>query len=85
MDFNLELPGVIGWIVVGLAAGWLASTIMGSKRGLVGYLLLGLLGSFVGGLLFSLLGVGDATNILGSILIATVGSIAVLAVVGFTK
>ena len=78
---TLEIPGIIAWIIVGLAAGWLASTVMGSKRGLLGNLFLGLVGSLVGGFLFSLLGLGGATNILGSILIATVGAIIVLAIV----
>ena len=39
---NLEVPGIIGLIVVGLVAGWLASQIMHSNRGLLGNLLLGL-------------------------------------------
>jgi uncharacterized membrane protein YeaQ/YmgE (transglycosylase-associated protein family) len=81
-DLDIELPGIIAWIVIGLAAGWLASLIMGSKRGLFGALLLGLIGAVVGGLLFSVLGIGGASNLLGSILIATVGSIVILAVVG---
>ena len=79
---NFQVPGIIAWILIGLAAGWLASHLMRSKRGLLGNLLLGLIGSLVGGLVFSLLGVGGATNILGSILIATVGAVIVLAVVG---
>ena len=79
---NLEVPGIIAWVLVGLVAGYLASSIMHSKRGLLGSTLLGLIGALVGGLVFSLLGVGGATNILGSILIATVGAVIVLAVVG---
>jgi uncharacterized membrane protein YeaQ/YmgE (transglycosylase-associated protein family) len=79
---NLEVPGIIGWIIVGLAAGWLASTIMGNQRGCLGNLLLGLVGAFVGGLLFSLLGLGGATNIIGSIVIATVGAVIILAILG---
>jgi uncharacterized membrane protein YeaQ/YmgE (transglycosylase-associated protein family) len=78
---TIEVPGIVGWIIVGLAAGWLASLIMGSKRSLLGYLGIGLLGAVIGGVLFSLLGVGGATNILGSILIATVGAVIVLAIV----
>jgi uncharacterized membrane protein YeaQ/YmgE (transglycosylase-associated protein family) len=79
---SFEVPGIIAWILIGLAAGWLASQIMRSKRGLVGNLLLGLVGSIVGGVLFTLLGLGGATNILGSVLIATVGAIVIIAVVG---
>jgi uncharacterized membrane protein YeaQ/YmgE (transglycosylase-associated protein family) len=78
---ELEVPGIIGWIIVGLVAGWLASMIMGSSRGLISSLLLGLVGAVVGGLVFSLLGLGGASNILGSIVIATVGAIIILAIV----
>ena len=78
---NLELPGIVGLILVGLIAGWAASTIMGSKRGILGNLVLGLIGALVGGLLFSLFGLGGATNIIGSIVIATAGAIIVLAIV----
>jgi len=81
-DANIELPGLIAWLIVGVAAGWLATKIMGSKRGLVSSTLLGLVGAIVGGVVFSLFGLGGATNLLGSILIATVGAVIVLAVVG---
>jgi uncharacterized membrane protein YeaQ/YmgE (transglycosylase-associated protein family) len=79
---NIHLPALIAWVLIGLVAGWLASSIMGSRRGLLGNAVLGLIGSLVGGLLFSLIGLGGATNILGTIVIATVGAVIVLAVVG---
>jgi uncharacterized membrane protein YeaQ/YmgE (transglycosylase-associated protein family) len=78
---NLEIPSIVGWLLVGLAAGWLASTVMRSKRGILGNLFLGIVGSLVGGFLFSLIGLGGSTNILGSILIATVGAVLILAIV----
>ena len=78
---TIELPGIIGWIIVGLIAGWLASTIMKHKRGILANLMLGLVGSIIGGVLFSLLGLEGGGNILGSILVATVGAIIILAIV----
>jgi uncharacterized membrane protein YeaQ/YmgE (transglycosylase-associated protein family) len=78
---TIEVPGLIGWILVGLVAGWLASVIMGSRRGILYNVLIGMLGAIVGGVLFSLLGLGGATNILGSIVIATVGAVVILAIV----
>ena len=39
--------GILWWIVVGVAAGWLAGVITGSNRGIVGDLILGLIGAFV--------------------------------------
>lgn len=43
---------ILVWVLVGLAAGWLASRIVGGS-GLVRYLVAGLLGSIVGGLIVS--------------------------------
>lgn len=78
---TIEVPGIIAWILIGLAAGWLASTIMKRKSSLLKNVLLGLIGSIVGGVLFSLLGLEGGDNLLGSILVATVGAILILAVV----
>jgi uncharacterized membrane protein YeaQ/YmgE (transglycosylase-associated protein family) len=78
---TIEVPWIIGWIIVGLAAGWLASAIMKRKSGLVTNVLLGLVGAIVGGVLFSFLGLEGGRGILGSILIATVGAIVILAIV----
>jgi uncharacterized membrane protein YeaQ/YmgE (transglycosylase-associated protein family) len=78
---TIELPGIIAWILIGLAAGWLASAIMKHKGSLITNVLLGLVGSIVGGVLFSLLGLDGGDNVLGSILVATVGAVLVLAIV----
>ncbi|HEU0075373.1 MAG TPA: GlsB/YeaQ/YmgE family stress response membrane protein [Dehalococcoidia bacterium] len=79
---NTNIEEIVIWLVVGVAAGWLASQIMRSKRGLISYALLGIVGAIVGGFLFSALDIGGATNVLGQIVIATVGAVLVLAVVG---
>lgn len=42
--------GIIGWIIIGLIAGWLASMVMGKGGyGLVGDIIVGLIGALVGG------------------------------------
>jgi uncharacterized membrane protein YeaQ/YmgE (transglycosylase-associated protein family) len=79
---NTSIEEIIVWLVVGVVAGWLASQIMGSKRGIISYGLLGIVGAIVGGYLFSALDIGGATDILGQIVIATVGAVLILAVVG---
>ena len=43
---------ILIWILVGLAAGWVASRIVGGS-GLIRYLVAGLLGSLVGGIIVS--------------------------------
>ena len=77
--------GLIGLLVVGLIAGWLAGKIMkGAGFGLLGDLVVGILGAFVGGWLFGLLGIG-AWGFLGRIVVATVGALALLYVVRLLK
>jgi len=82
VSVTIDVGELVTWVVVGVIAGWLASTIMRKKRGLVSYALLGIVGSIVGGVLFAFLDLGGATNVLGSIVIATVGAVIVLAIVG---
>ncbi len=83
LDFKeTQIEEIVVWRVVGVAAGWLASKIMGSRRGVIEYGLLGIVGAVVGGFLFSALDLGGSSNILGQIVIATVGAVLVLAVVG---
>jgi uncharacterized membrane protein YeaQ/YmgE (transglycosylase-associated protein family) len=50
--------GIIGWIIIGALAGWIASMITGnSKRMGAGLnILVGIIGGFVGGLVMNLLG-----------------------------
>lgn len=43
---------ILVWVLVGIAAGWVASRIVGGS-GLIRYLLAGLLGSVVGGIIVS--------------------------------
>ncbi len=83
MSFNeTQIEEIVIWLVVGVVAGWLASQIMRSKRGLISYALLGIVGAIVGGFVFSVLDLGIASNVLGQIVIATVGAVLILAVVG---
>ncbi len=66
-----EHMGFISWIIVGLAAGWLAGLITGTKdsRGLLGNLILGLVGAFVAGLFTNNL-VGGNSGLFTSIIVA---------------
>jgi uncharacterized membrane protein YeaQ/YmgE (transglycosylase-associated protein family) len=75
--------GLIAWIIVGLLAGWLTGMLMkGSGYGLLGDLLLGLIGSVVGGWLFGLiLPAAEPSGLIGSIIVATIGAIVLVAVV----
>lgn len=50
----------IVWIIVGIAAGWLAGVVTGTNRSIWGDLVLGLVGAFVAGLVTDGLVGGDA-------------------------
>jgi uncharacterized membrane protein YeaQ/YmgE (transglycosylase-associated protein family) len=72
--------GLISWIVVGAIAGWLASQVMHAREGLLMMVVLGIVGGLVGGYVATnvlKIGAVDGIN-LGSILIATLGAIAVV-------
>jgi uncharacterized membrane protein YeaQ/YmgE (transglycosylase-associated protein family) len=65
----------IGFLLIGLAAGWLAGQILkGRGFGIVRDIIIGVIGSFIGGTLFNLLGFGT-DNVLQSLIAATVGAI----------
>lgn len=69
------------FLIVGLAAGWLASLIMGARYGLLGDLGLGVAGAFIGGYLFTLLGLPGTGGILGAVAVALFGAVALLALI----
>jgi uncharacterized membrane protein YeaQ/YmgE (transglycosylase-associated protein family) len=76
---------IIWFILIGLAAGWLAGQFMrGGGFGMVGDIVLGVLGAVVGGFLFRLLGL-SAGGLIGSLVVATVGAIVLLALVRLIK
>jgi uncharacterized membrane protein YeaQ/YmgE (transglycosylase-associated protein family) len=77
--------GFVAWIVVGAIAGFVANQVMGSRERLLMTVVLGIVGGFVGGLVAAnLLKVGSVNGInIESIVIATVGAIAVMFVARF--
>jgi len=73
---------IIGWIVLGLLAGWLAGLIMkGGGYGIIGDIILGIIGALVGGFLSSaLLGIDVTGFNFTSLVIAVLGAIVVIAI-----
>ena len=73
---------IIAWIVLGLVAGFISSKIVNrSGEGVIVDILLGVVGAFVGGFLFNLFGATGVTGLnIWSLVVATVGAIAVLVV-----
>lgn len=72
---------VIGFLLIGAVAGWLAGLIMkGGGFGLIGNMVIGVLGSVVGGYLFQSVGVAA-----GGLVTALIGAIVLLFLVGLLK
>ena len=77
--------GFVWFILIGIAAGWLAGQIMkGGGYGLVGDLVVGIIGALIGGFVFGLLGI-SANNTIGSLVTATVGAVILIAVLRAIK
>lgn len=73
--------GIIGAIIIGLLAGWIAEKIMGRSHGLFMNLIVGLVGALLGGFLAGLLGV-SYYGWVGSLVVSTIGAVVLLAIVG---
>ncbi len=66
--------GLIGWIIVGLIAGWLAHMVMGSGGGgLVSDLIVGIVGALIGGFVLGFFFNGT-TGVILSIVVAFIGA-----------
>lgn len=80
----LTFGDVIGWIIIGLIAGWLASMIMGrGGYGIVGDIVVGLVGALIGGFLANLFNFGrlNANDPIswGSLVLSLIGAIVLIA------
>lgn len=75
---------ILGWIVIGGLAGWLAGRITGTyaRQGCLLDIVVGIVGAFIGGLLFNAFGgVGVTGFNAWSLLVATIGAVVLLLVV----
>jgi uncharacterized membrane protein YeaQ/YmgE (transglycosylase-associated protein family) len=75
--------GILGWIILGGLAGWLASHLVrGTGLGLVGDILVGIVGGVIGGLIISALGGTGVTGFnLWSFVVAVIGAVVLLLIV----
>ena len=75
---------ILGWIVLGGIAGWIASMITGrnDRMGCITNIAAGIVGAIVGGWIFSFFGGGGVSGFnLGSLIVAVVGAVVVLAII----
>ena len=69
----------VWFILIGLAAGWLAGQLMkGGGFGVVGDIIVGVIGALLGGVLFRALGLSVGGGLLGSLIVATIGAVVLL-------
>ena len=73
--------GWLSFLIVGLIAGWVADKVMQRGHGLIENLVVGVVGAYLGAFLFRILGLA-ATGFVGALVIAIVGSVVLLAIVG---
>ncbi len=74
--------GIVGWIIIGALAGWIASKVTGNDRemGAGKNIIVGIVGAFIGGLLMNFFGRTGFTGLnLWSFFVALLGSIILLA------
>jgi uncharacterized membrane protein YeaQ/YmgE (transglycosylase-associated protein family) len=71
---------IIGWIILGLIAGFIASKIVNKTgEGIIGDIVLGVIGAVVGGWLFAQFGAGGVNGFnLYSMFVAVIGAVIVL-------
>ena len=75
---------ILGWIIIGALAGWIASFITRNNRkmGAGANILVGIVGGFIGGLVMNLIGGHGITGFnFWSLLVATGGAVILLLIV----
>lgn len=78
--------GLIGWIVIGIVAGWLAEKVMGRNHGLVTNLVVGVVGALIGGFIAQhLLGVPVGGFNMVTLVVAFGGAVLLLFLLGLVK
>lgn len=78
--------GFIIFILIGLAAGWIAGVLVkGDGFGLLGNLAVGVGGAVIGGILATTFGLFAGAGILGGVILATLGAVILLFFVRLIK
>lgn len=74
---------ILGWIILGGLAGWLASLLVrGTGLGILGDILVGIVGAFIGGIIVSaVVGTGITGFNIWSFVVAVIGAVILLLVV----
>jgi uncharacterized membrane protein YeaQ/YmgE (transglycosylase-associated protein family) len=77
--------GIIGWIVVGAIAGWIAEKMTSSDHGLLTNIVVGIVGGVIGGFLANALDLQIAGGFVSALIVATIGAVILLFVLRAIK
>ena len=70
---------LLWFILIGLAAGWLAGKLMKGKGfGVIGDIVIGIIGALIGGFLFRMVGIYPEGGLIVSLIVATIGAVVLL-------
>jgi uncharacterized membrane protein YeaQ/YmgE (transglycosylase-associated protein family) len=82
----MQVEALLILLLIGAVAGFLAGTIVkGYGYGLVGNIVVGIVGAVIGGWLLPRIGLYTGGDIIGQIIAATLGAIALLVVLGLVR
>jgi uncharacterized membrane protein YeaQ/YmgE (transglycosylase-associated protein family) len=79
---------IVGWIILGGLAGWIASIITGrnNRMGCLANIVVGIIGAVIGGFLMGFIGGSGVTGFnLFSLLVAVLGAVVLLVIVGLIQ
>lgn len=75
---------ILGAIIIGILAGWIAEQVMGRKHGLLTNLVVGIVGAFLGAFLANIIGF-EFAGFWGSLLVSAIGAVILLAILGMFR
>lgn len=78
----MEGIGWLSFLIIGLLAGWIAEKVMKRDHGLLTNLVVGVVGAYLGAFVFSLFGADADRGFFGALVVAILGAVALLWVMG---
>ena len=81
----MDPVGLIGSLIIGIIAGWIAEKVMKRDHGLLTNLIVGLIGGLIGHLIASVVPIDLDPNWLDNLLYATLGAIVLLFLLGLFR